>query len=55
MLTLTITTAAQLDDGRVIPAGTVVEYRGHLIGGTVLVRWNGENVEISPRCTKELS
>ena len=55
MLTLTIKIPAQLDDGRVIPKGTVVEYLGHLVGGIVLVRWNDEKHEISPLCTQELS
>lgn len=41
-------------DGEV-PAGAIVEYRAHTIGGMVKVRHDGRDVIIHPANTKELS
>jgi hypothetical protein len=40
--------------GVTIPAGTVVEYLGHVPGGMVQVKWNGDKTIIHPETTKEL-
>jgi len=54
MPTLTIDRRCKNDKGEEIPIGTVVEYLGHVPGGMVKIRWNGEESIINPLATKEL-
>lgn len=51
---LTIDHPCQNDKGVTIPVGTSVEYLGHVVGGMVKVRWNGEESIIHPHATREL-
>lgn len=54
MITLTIIHLCVNDKRTEIPIGTVVEYLGHVPGGMVRIRWNGEESIIHPHATKEL-
>lgn len=53
-------TSQQWSDGvrasndQVIDIGTVVAYLGHVVGGMVRVRYDGQEVVIHPGATKEL-
>ena len=54
MLTLLVEVNAPTESGKMIPPGTKVEYLGHVLGGMVSIRWNGEQEIIHPGTTKEL-
>lgn len=45
---------APTDSGDTIPAGSVVEYLGHIPGGMIQVRWNGVIYVIHPLTCEEL-
>lgn len=53
--TITIIRDAYTDRGGMIPAGSVVPYLGHIVGGMVSVLHNGDCAVIDPRCAKELA
>lgn len=55
MLTVTTKMDAVSDSNVLIPRDTKLEYLGHVIGGMISVKYNGNEMVIHPLTTKELS
>lgn len=55
-LQMQVARAGETEDGKVVPVGTLVEYRGHVLGGMVCVRFeDGTEAVMHPACFDELS
>lgn len=53
-MTLKIIHPAPTECGATIPAGVIVEYLGHVVGGMVKVRWGQKECVIHPGTTQQL-